>query len=52
VRWLQEGAQIHLMVQGRALAWTPGGYREADTAFERRAAADAALDAACAGGGI
>ena len=31
---LQEGAQIHLMVQGRALAWTPGGYREADTAFE------------------
>ena len=31
---LQEGAQIHLMVQGRALAWTPGGYREVDTVFE------------------
>ena len=31
---LQEGAQIHLMVQGRALAWTPGGYRETDMAFE------------------
>ncbi|MFZ2155741.1 MAG: hypothetical protein WAV72_06435 [Bradyrhizobium sp.] len=31
---LQEGAQIHLIVQGRALAWTPGGYRESDNEFE------------------
>ncbi|QWG16743.1 hypothetical protein KMZ68_17310 [Bradyrhizobium sediminis] len=31
---LQEGAQIHLIVQGRALAWTPGGYRETDTELE------------------
>ena len=31
---LQEGAQIYLILQGRALLWTPGGYREADNAFE------------------
>ena len=31
---LQEGAQIYLMVQGRALLWTPGGYRETDNTIE------------------
>jgi hypothetical protein len=31
---LQEGARIYLIVQGRALLWTPGGYREADDAVE------------------
>jgi hypothetical protein len=31
---LQEGAQICLMLQGRALAWTPAGYRDADPAIE------------------
>lgn len=31
---LQEGAQIYLMVQGRALLWTPGGYRETDDELE------------------
>jgi hypothetical protein len=31
---LQEGAQIYLIVQGRGLLWTPGGYREADNVFE------------------
>ncbi len=31
---LQEGAQIYLILQGRALAWTHGGYRDGDPAFE------------------
>jgi hypothetical protein len=31
---LQEGAQIYLIVQGRGLLWTPGGYREAGHVFE------------------
>jgi hypothetical protein len=31
---LQEGAQIYLIAQGRALLWTAGGYREADPAME------------------
>lgn len=31
---LQEGTQIYLMLQGRALAWSPGGYREADNEIE------------------
>lgn len=31
---LQEGTRIYLIVQGRALLWTPGGYREADDAVE------------------
>jgi hypothetical protein len=31
---LQEGAQIYLIVQGQALLWTPGGYREADNTIE------------------
>ena len=31
---LQEGAQIYLMVQGRALSWTPGGYADADPDME------------------
>ena len=31
---LQEGAQIYLIVQGHALLWTPGGYRDADHLFE------------------
>ena len=31
---LQEGAQIYLIVQGRALTWTPAGYRDADHDLE------------------
>jgi hypothetical protein len=31
---LQEGAQFYLMLQGRALVWTPGGYDDADPAME------------------
>ena len=31
---LQEGAQIYLIVQGRALLWTPGGYRDAAHVME------------------
>ncbi len=31
---LQKGAQIYLIVRGRALLWTPGGYRETDNAIE------------------
>ena len=31
---LQEGTQIFLMLQGRALAWTHGGYRDADHPIE------------------
>ena len=31
---LQEGAQIYLIAQGRALLWSVGGYRDADPAME------------------
>jgi hypothetical protein len=31
---LQEGAQIYLIAQGRALLWSAGGYRDADPAME------------------
>ena len=31
---LQEGAQIYLIAQGRALLWSHAGYREADHVFE------------------
>jgi hypothetical protein len=31
---LQEGAQIYLIAQGRALLWAPGGYRDADHVME------------------
>ena len=31
---LQEGPQIYLILQGRALAWTPGGYHETDNEIE------------------
>src|SRR6202163_4479154 len=31
---VQEGTQIHLMLEGRALLWTPGGYSDPDNAVE------------------
>jgi hypothetical protein len=31
---LQEGAEIYLIARGRALSWTPGGYREGGHSFE------------------
>jgi hypothetical protein len=31
---LQEGAEIYLIAQGRALSWTPGGYRKGGHSFE------------------
>jgi len=31
---VQEGMESFLMVQGRALAWSPAGYRKAPSAIE------------------
>ena len=43
---VQAGDESYLIAQGRALPWSPAGYREAQSAHRRRDAADAALDAA------
>ena len=42
---VQAGAESYLIAQGRALLWSPAGYREAQRA-RRRHAADAAFDIA------
>ncbi len=49
---LQEGTESYLVVQGRPLKWSPAGYRAARGRDLGSDAADAALDAARAGGGI
>ena len=51
-RWCRQGAESYLIAQGRALLWSPAGYRDARARDRRRDAADAAIDAARAGGGI
>ena len=43
---VQAGAESYLIAQGRALLWSPAGYREVAERAHRRHAADAALDAA------
>ena len=34
LRMVQEGADSFLILQGRALAWSPAGYREAQSAIK------------------
>ncbi len=46
------GNESYLILEGRALLWSPAGYREAENALQDAHVADAALDAARAVGGI
>ena len=49
---VQQGEESFLIAQGRALRWSMAGYARPRRRNRRRAAADAALDAARAEGGI
>ena len=49
---VQAGEESFLIAQGRALPWSPAGYRDGEGRYRRRDAADAAVDLACAVGGI
>ncbi len=43
---VQAGGESYLIAQGRALLWSPAGYRAGANCARRRPAADAALDLA------
>ena len=43
---VQAGDESYLIAQGRALQWSPAGYRKAPARAQGRDAADAALDVA------
>ncbi len=49
---VQAGDESLLIVQGRALQWSMAGYRETEAAIENAHAADAAIIAARAEGGV